>query len=159
MTARHSPVPVFLVGREHDRVAGVDVLRCLAPDLRAYTSFDDEEPLRAGVAVPVGSGAVGERDAVDADGCAGLVLGEPLDVGDAGERLRIGGVERDARRAKDLHLTNPSRLGIRTRGSVSWVRLSRSPTMPFRCSTYAVMAYTSSEESVPGRSYGIARLM
>ena len=90
-----------------------------------------------------------EGDAVDVNGCAGVVRGNPRGSRRSGEGLRVGRAQRRVGRAENLHFflggavlfagtsgrgsgTNPSRFGIFTFGSVVSFSTSCSVTMPFR---------------------------
>ena len=80
--------------RNDDSVAGVEILGVAALHLNAHPALDDEEPLRTGVPVPVGSCTVRERHPVHAHRNTGLVMGQALNRRLAEERCRIDRADR-----------------------------------------------------------------
>ena len=89
--AGHGAVPMFLARWNHDGISCLDILRRLSPALHANGAFDDEEPLRARVNVPVRSRAGLELDAINVDRGAFAVRSEQLRPRRADERIRVGG--------------------------------------------------------------------
>jgi hypothetical protein len=88
---------------DRDGVAGDHILDRLAPSLHAHAPFNDEQPLRTGMLVPVGARTGAELDTVHTNRHASVVFGKTLHVRDARKRVRVGGLQRNARGAKDFH--------------------------------------------------------
>ena len=63
--------------------------------LDANSAFDDQQPLRAGVRVPVGARARLEFDTVDVDGRPGGIRGQRLPQNVAGERFGVAALRRN----------------------------------------------------------------
>ena len=87
-------MPMTFARCDDDGVAGSEILDVATIRLHAHTAFDDEEPLRSGVRVPVRSCSVRECHAVHADRNAGLVVGQALDRCLSEEGCRIDGADR-----------------------------------------------------------------
>src|SRR4026207_1863112 len=90
----------FTRGDDHS-IAGFEIVVSATLRLNAHAALDDEEPLRAGVPVPIRSPAVGERHAVDADWNTGVVMGQTLNRRAAEKSRRIDRIDRRATRSKD----------------------------------------------------------
>ena len=92
--------------RGHDnRIACIEIMRAAAFHLHAYAAFDDEEPLRTRMPVPVRSCTVGECHSIHADRNVGFVMGQALNRRAADERCRIDRTDRRVTRSKDAHGT------------------------------------------------------
>jgi hypothetical protein len=139
-------VPVLLARMNDNGVAAADFVRGFAPLLYAHAAVDDEQPLWAGVRVPVRATALLELDAIDVHWYADVVQREALGPRGTGERIDVRRGEGDRVPVEDIHrfftgtsgrgsLVNPLRFGIFTSTSVAWSMTSCSLMMPFMNST------------------------
>ncbi len=96
-------VPVLLAGRDHDGVASLNFLRRFTRLLHPHAAFDDEEPLRARMRVPVGPSALVELNEIDVDRRPVIARCEQLGLRWANERLGVGGTQGNGRAAKNVH--------------------------------------------------------
>src|SRR5437879_223032 len=96
-------VPMLLSRMNHHGVSFADVMWCLAPFLHAHAAFDDEEPLRSGMDVPMGSAVAVELDAIHVHGYGDVIGREPLRPRGSAERAGVGRCEPSRVAAKDLH--------------------------------------------------------
>jgi len=77
-------------------ITGSKILRTVTLCLNTHTALDHEEPLWAGVAVPVRSRTVRECNAIHANWNAGLVMGQALHRRAPDEGCRIDRTDRRA---------------------------------------------------------------
>ena len=109
LAPRNGAVPVTFTRGHDDGVPGFEIVGIATIYLYANPPLDDEEPLRAGVPVPVRSSTVGECHSVHADWNAGLVMGQTLDRRPAEKGRRIDRTDWRVTRSKDTHRTIVSR--------------------------------------------------
>ena len=109
LAPRNCAVPVTLPRRHNDGVPRFEIVDIATIHLYANPPLDDEEPLRAGVLVPVRSSTVGECHPVHADWNASLVMGQTLHRRPAEKSCRIDRTDRRVTRSKDPHRTMVSR--------------------------------------------------
>src|SRR4030095_13755973 len=101
LAPRSSAVPVAFARSSDLSVAGFEIVVVPTLHLNTHSSLDNEEPLRAGVLVPVRSSTVVERHPIHANRDAGLVMGETLDGRLTDEGRRIDGTHRRVARSKE----------------------------------------------------------
>src|SRR5712692_6084426 len=96
-------VPVLLARRDHDGVASLHFMRRFTPLLHPHAAFDDEEPLRPRMRMPVRPSTLVELHAIDVDRRPLLARREQLGLRWANERLGVGGTQGSGRAAKNVH--------------------------------------------------------
>ena len=87
----------------NNSVPGFEIVEIATIHLYADPPLDYEEPLRAGVLVPVRSSTVGECHPVHADWNAGRIMGQTLNRRPAEKGCWIDGTDRRVTRSKDMH--------------------------------------------------------
>src|SRR5437879_1100007 len=112
--AGRCPVPMLFSRMNHDGVSFADVIWCLAPFLHADAAFDDEEPLRAGVDVPVGPAVAVELNAIHVHGYRDVIGRQALGPRESSERIPVCRRKRHSVPAKNLHgyVSPPSLCGF-----------------------------------------------
>jgi hypothetical protein len=83
-------MPVLFARLERDGVAALHVAGALAPSLHADAAGDDEQPLCAGVKVPVRTRTLVELDVVNVDRHRCIVGREPFDACRTDECVWVG---------------------------------------------------------------------
>ena len=102
-------MPVTFTRGHNDSVPRFEIVEIATIHLYTNPPLDDEEPLRAGVLVPVRSSTVRECHPVHADWNAGRVMGQTLDRRPAEKGRRINRTDWRVTRSKDAHPTMVSR--------------------------------------------------